>query len=260
MNFDVRAANLEAINSATKYPSIQTYHQLGEKGSLTETVTAFTGPVIGTEKIDGTNARIVLLPDGSWLLGSREELLHARGDLIANPALGIVAALRELAESLSAVEDRVRVYFLELYGGKVTAASTQYTGERSVGYRLFDVLELRDVEAILDQPVARISAWRESGGQYFLPEPELLDAARVAGIEITPRLFTLDGADLPGELTATRDFLATELPTTRSALDGGAGGRPEGIVLRSPDRSVIAKARVEDYERTLRRLRPSGRR
>ncbi|MFF0635893.1 hypothetical protein ACFYTS_25690 [Nocardia sp. NPDC004151] len=28
---------------------------------------------------------------------------------------------------------------------------------------------------------------------------------------------------------------------------------PEGIALRTPDRSVITKARFEDYDRTLRR-------
>ncbi|WP_458689940.1 hypothetical protein [Nocardia tengchongensis] len=41
------------------------------------------------------------LPDGSWLLGSREELLCAKGDLIGNPAQGIVAALREFADGLA---------------------------------------------------------------------------------------------------------------------------------------------------------------
>ena len=30
-------------------------------------------------------------------------------------------------------------------------------------------------------------------------------------------------------------------------------GAAEGIVLRTPDRSVIAKARFQDYERTLKR-------
>ncbi|MFC7428120.1 hypothetical protein [Nocardia tengchongensis] len=94
MNFDVRSANLEAVNSLTKYPSIPTYHQLGERGRLTEAVSEFAGPVIGTEKIDGSNARIVSLPDGSWLLGSREELLCAQGDLIGNPTRSMIAKAR----------------------------------------------------------------------------------------------------------------------------------------------------------------------
>jgi hypothetical protein len=253
MSFDVRRADLDAINSATKYPSIQTYHRLGDRGSLTETVTEFDGPVIGTEKVDGTNARIITLPDGTCLLGSREELLYARGDLIGNPAQGIVAALRALAESLDPVNDVVRVHFLELYGGKVTAASKQYTGERAVGYRLFDMVELPGYADLLARPLAEISAWRESGGQPFLSESDLTAAAARDGIELTPRLFTLDSADLPREIDSTRAFLADHLPETRCALDEGAAGRPEGIVLRTGDRSVIAKARFEDYERTLRR-------
>src|SRR5687767_1954189 len=92
--FNVRTADLKAINSMTKYPSIPTYHALDPRdGSLLEETIPFSGMVIGTEKIDGTNSRIILLPDGTYLLGSREELLYARGDLIGNPALGIVDAL-----------------------------------------------------------------------------------------------------------------------------------------------------------------------
>ncbi|MGV9412100.1 RNA ligase family protein [Nocardia sp. NPDC003693] len=258
MTFDLRTADLEVINSATKYPSIATYHRLGERGALTDAVTEFDGPVIGTEKVDGSNSRVICLPDGTWLLGSREELLCAKGDLIGNPAQGIVAALRDFADALDAPGDAVRVYFLETYGGKVTAASKQYTGTLTVGYRLFDVAVLHDYTELFTRPVKEISAWREAGGQSFVDETELTAAAAHAGVELTPRLFTLDAADLPRELDATRDFLAARLPETRCGLDDKAGGRPEGIVLRTPDRSVIAKARFEDYERTLRRRRSAA--
>jgi hypothetical protein len=47
-------------------------------------------------------------------------------------------------------------------------------------------------------------------------------------------------------------FLTATLPGTLAALDEDAGGRAEGIVLRSEDRSVIAKARFQDYERALK--------
>ena len=63
----------------------------------------------------------------------------------------------------------------------------------------------------------------------------------------------LPGAELPRALDKTRAFLAEYLLTTLSALDGEAGGQPEGIVPRSPDRAVIAKARFQDYDRTLER-------
>jgi hypothetical protein len=76
----------------TKYPSIPTYHTLGEKGTLLEETVSFEGEVILTEKVDGTNARIILLPDGSFILGSREELLYASLDEGAmGRAEGIVA-------------------------------------------------------------------------------------------------------------------------------------------------------------------------
>ncbi|MFE4462946.1 RNA ligase family protein [Nocardia tengchongensis] len=255
MNFDVSSANLEAVNSLTKYPSIPTYHQLGERGRLTEVVGEFSGPVIGTEKIDGSNARIVSLPDGSWLLGSREELLCAKGDLIGNPAQGIVAALREFADGLAPVTDCVRVHYVELFGGNVTAGSKQYTGHQAVGYRMFDMVVIEDYEALLGRPVAELAAWREAGNQPFLPEEELLAAAARDGLDVTPRLFTVDAAELPRDLEKTSAFLAEHLPRTRSALDEAGGRKPEGIVLRTPTRSMIAKARFEDYDRTLRRKR-----
>ncbi|MCX4097383.1 RNA ligase family protein [Nocardia sp. alder85J] len=255
MNFDVRTADLDAINSATKYPSIPTYHGLGERGALTAGVVEFRGPVVGTEKVDGTNSRVIGLPDGSWLLGSREELLCARGDLIGNPAQGIVAALRDLAEALPPADAVVRVLYLEVYGGKVTAASKQYTGERGVGYRLFDMVVLSEWDELSRRSAAELSAWRESGGQRFATEDELTAAAADFDLELTPRLFTVDAAELPHEIEAMREFLGARLPGTRCRLDAGAGGHPEGIVLRTPDRSAIAKARFEDYDRTLRRRR-----
>ncbi len=71
----------------TKYPSIPTYHALDPRnGGLLDETVPFTGTVLATEKVDGTNARIVQLPDGGYLLGSREELLYAKGDLIGNPS------------------------------------------------------------------------------------------------------------------------------------------------------------------------------
>ncbi|WP_328392013.1 RNA ligase family protein [Nocardia sp. NBC_00416] len=258
MVFDVRNADLDGLNSATKYPSIPTYHALGERGSLTGAVTEFAGRVIGTEKVDGTNARVIGLPDGTWLLGSREELLCAKGDLIGNPALGIVAALREFAEAAVPDEDVVQVFYVELYGGKITGASAQYTGRRAVGYRMFDLVVLRDYTELFAASRAEISRWRESGGQPFASETDLAAAAHRYGLELTPRLFDLPASELPTEIDKTRDFLAEFLPRTRCDLDADAGGRPEGIVLRTADRSVIAKARYEDYDRTLRR-RGSGR-
>jgi hypothetical protein len=84
--FDVRTVDLDVLNSVTKYPSIPTYHALDpSNGGLLEEPVEYTGQVIGSEKIDGCNGRIVSLPDHTYLIGSREELLYAKGDLIGNP-------------------------------------------------------------------------------------------------------------------------------------------------------------------------------
>ncbi len=254
--FDVRTADLRALNSLTKYPSIPTYHELDPRnGGLTEQPVAFTGPVVATEKVDGTNSRIILLPGGGYLLGSREELLYYRGDLISNPSQGIVEHLRPLADTLAdhAGDDSVRVYYLELYGGKIGAHAKQYSTRGTVGLRLFDVATVPDLTAKLAWAPERIAAWRDGQGQTFAAEDELGAAAGAAGVVLTPRLGTLDASALPREVEKMSVFLTEQLPATRVALDESGQGRAEGIVLRSPDRSVIAKARFQDYERTLRR-------
>jgi hypothetical protein len=251
--FDVRAVDLRLLNSLSKYPSIPTYHALDPRdGGLTSPATEFPGEVVATEKVDGTNSRLVLLPDGSYLIGSREELLYAKGDLIGNPALGIVEQLKPVAARLPA-GDGIRVYFLELYGGKVGGAAKQYTSDPGhFGWRLFDVAELTDWREPLSWAPARISAWRESGGQPWVPEDTLVTLAAAAGLELTPRLWHRPGAELPAGIEDMHKLLTATLPNTLVGLDGVAG-RAEGLVLRAPDRSVIAKARFQDYERTLRR-------
>ncbi|MBE1488076.1 RNA ligase family protein [Plantactinospora soyae] len=253
-DFDVRTADLSIINSMTKYPSIPTYHELDPRnGGLLDATVPFAGRVFLTEKIDGTNGRIVSLPDGSYLIGSREELLYARGDLIGNPALGIVEALRPIADRLRPTgPDRIVVHFFEVYGGKVTAGSKHYTNARTVGARLFDVAVLDDHAELLTWPAERISAWREAAGQRFLAEDDLLETAAAAGLETVPRLDAVEATELPTDLDKMFRFLGEYLPSTTVALDG-TPGRAEGIVLRSETRSAIAKARFQDYERTLKR-------
>jgi hypothetical protein len=201
--------------------------------------------------VDGTNARLIVFPDGDYVLGAREELLYARGDRIANPKLGIVDALRGLADRISPPTTGIRVLYLEVYGGKITRASKQYTGGDGVGYRLFDAVSV--ASEMLDRTPAALSSWRDSGGQQFHHEEELASLAVQEGIELTPRLGTVDAADLPSGIEEMQGFLTTYLPATHVALDPGAGGQPEGIVLRAADRSVIAKARFQNYQRTLRR-------
>ncbi|MFN6565243.1 MAG: RNA ligase family protein [Nostoc sp. ChiSLP01] len=235
----------------TKYPSIPTYHALGDKGILLDEFVRFDGEVILTEKVDGTNSRIILLPDGNYILGSREELLFAKGDLIGNPALGIVDALHSIADLLPQSEQNIIVVYLELYGGKVTAASKQYTAQQNVGWRLFDVAVLTDIAMLFTKSVQQLTVWRDNGGQTFLDEDQLKKASIDFGFELTPRLATVKA--LPVSIEETHQFLKALLPKTKVALDEGAGGRGEGIVARTYERSAIAKIRFEDYERHAKR-------
>jgi hypothetical protein len=257
--FHLPTANLRALNSATKYPSIPTYHTLDPKnGGLLEECLTFAGEVIATEKVDGTNARIILCPDGRWLLGSREELLYASGDLIGNPALGIVDQLgpvaQDIAEEFIPLSDALIVIYLELYGGKIGGAARQYGKDPKLfGWRIFDVMDLVDYRPVLTWPSERISAWRDAGGQPFVDESVLDDYYTATAIPLTPRLLDpFCGDSMPDSVEGMAKMLADIAPRTRVRLDDGEG-RAEGVVFRSPDRSVIAKARFQDYERTLRR-------
>ncbi|MEO1173925.1 MAG: RNA ligase family protein, partial [Myxococcota bacterium] len=190
---DLRMIDLAKLNTATKYPSIPTYHALGDRGALLEDGGIALGDdFIATEKVDGTNTRIILTADSQFLIGSREELLHARGDLVYNPALGIVDATREIAEhvvaqaDLAIPSDAFLVLYGETFGGKITAMSKQYTGRRSVGFRAFDACVVP--QTILAQDRAAISGWRDQGGQEFKNEALLSELADRCGVKLTPRI------------------------------------------------------------------------
>ena len=44
-------------------------------------------------------------------------------------------------------------------------------------------------------------------------------------------------------------WLRDRLPASEARLDDAGGGRPEGVVVRTSNRSSIVKIRYEDYER-----------
>ena len=251
-----RELDLRKLNSSTKYPSIPTYHSLGDRGSLLEEIVSFDGQqVIATEKVDGTNSRIIVMPDGCYLIGSREELLHAKGDLVHNPALGIVETLKPVADRISSAyqspEGTITTIYLETYGGKTTAAAKQYTSRREFGYRVFDVNRVPISQ--LDNELEAISTWRENSGQDFLTESALTEFAEMMQLELTPRVAVVDS--IPTTIEDTHDWLKLTIQKTLVALDTEAGGRPEGLVVRTVDRKRIAKIRFEDYERHAKRLK-----
>lgn len=283
---NIRDVDLAKLNSITKYPSISTYHAIGDKGRLTEEVLVpfdADDEIVVTEKVDGTNARIIVWTDDrgeiqhtSVLIGSREELLTLRGDLLFNSSQGIVEALQLVHVGCN--PDGLRVVFGEVYGGKIQAVGKMYSPDGKTGFRIFDAFEMSfvEVEKLLAMSREEIAHWRDTGGQPFMSEKELQVLASSTSGELTPRLtsialqmgddsFDPDSrhmivrGDLPGTtIRGTQLWLhrlmsswSVPKPTTRATIDG-PGGKPEGVVIRTPDRKKIAKLRFEDYERTLR--------
>lgn len=261
----LRGVDLGVLNSLTKYPSIPTYHTLDRSnGDLLEETVPFdpTYVVRVTEKVDGANARIIVLPSGEWLLGSREELLTASGDVVANPKLGIVDVLRPhaevAAEQVTGFETIVVIYG-EVFGRGVGSAARDYFLEgQGRGFRVFDVAEVPTFKLELTR--AQAASWRDNGGQRFADQTALRWYASCARAALVPELALLPAgevglSELPKSVEDTLAWLES-LETRSRVADDGARGRWEGAVLRgrSPEgRRQLAKARFEDYRRTLRR-------
>ncbi|ANY65110.1 hypothetical protein BBD42_00415 [Paenibacillus sp. BIHB 4019] len=250
------------LNSLTKYPSILTYHQLGERGRLNDTLTegeAFDldKPVYVYEKVDGENARMILLHNEAgtdYVIGSREELLYAKGDRIGNPYGNMAALLTPIAErmqaSLADGKLGLTVIYQESYGGK-TKAAKNYTSSGSQGYRVFDLFSLthEELKHLLELPIDQIAKWRDHGGQPFYKEAEKAAFIERWSLDAAPLLAELGGAAFPVGLEETSRFLS-DFAVTRVGMD--AAGKSEGIIARTADRKMIRKIRFEDYERTFR--------
>ncbi len=254
---------LDKLNTATKYPSIPTYHKLGDRGRLTDELNVDFGDdeVVVTEKIDGTNARIVCFaepsldigggrqPD-SYLIGSRREFLFASGDLLHNPSNRIVETVRpfvdEVVVGVEWTNLSVRVLYGEVYGAKVGKHGKQYsTSERS--FCVFDTWWLEPhflLEWLNSAPLEEVSRWRKAGAQPFMDwnHDDFLIWHRVPELTSEPP---------PRSIVDTYEWLH-QFTETRSHLGVKGSGRAEGVVVRTPDRSKIAKIRFEDYRRTLR--------
>jgi hypothetical protein len=245
---------LPKINSATKYPSIPTYHAIGERGLLQPEFIPIPAGSLATEKVHGTNARVVLLPEPwqGFLVGSREDLLFYSEDLLHNPAQGIVDGLRPLFPLFGryASAKAIRTFYFEVYGHKVTDGAKWYTGTQAVGFRLFDVAISEDYESLLPLSPDKIAAWRDGGGQRFLDEQTLVGTAEQLKLPTVPRIPI---GTVPTDLGETLAFLQRTIPETKCRLDANGNGRAEGLVIRTPDRSTIVKLRFEDYERTLKK-------
>lgn len=260
-NYLTQPDSFKKLNTLSKYPSILTYHEMGKRGCLTPDL-SHTNPspettIYFTEKVDGTNTRI-LINGKDFIIGTREELLYAKGDRIVNPAMGVcpylIPIVETLVENLNLPDDQVMIVYGESYGGKITKASREYTTSQQIGFRVFDIIQLSalDLTDLMAQSVDALALWRDQGKQPFLSEEALIRTLTTLNLERVPSLFTLPAAKLPTEVVATYDFLVP-YKETRVGLDHA--GKSEGLIARSADRQFIAKLRFEDYERTLKQLR-----
>lgn len=249
------------INSLTKYPSILTYHQLGQKGKLQEErieTSIFNDNEIVNlyEKIDGENSRIIFICEGDeidYLIGSREDLLFAKGDRIGNPS-GNIAKYFEpvadrLAEELKGTHGLVVTYF-ESYGGK-TPKSKQYSTDKTQYGRMFDgfALDILELEKMMELSVSQIAAWRDNGGQPYFDCETRKEFAEKHDIPTSPLLMTLKGSEMPVEVQETYNWLQ-QFKDTKVGIN--STGLSEGVIARSVNRKKITKIRMEDYQRTLR--------
>lgn len=254
--------DLDKLNSATKYPSILTYHEVGQRGRLTPTiqVPCPEGQLLTiTEKIDGTNGRIVLLPEKAviqhgtprkYLIGSRDAFLFAQGDLIFDKQYDVKKNLEPIADALSVDTEKIFVFFFEVFGVPSLPAAKEYSNTGAASIRLFDIAAIPLEE--LDKPIEKIASWRDHGGQRFMNFDErsaLLQTLKDRGLSITevPSLGVVPA--IPPTLEGAYEWLK---PFGSSMVNlGGGRGRSEGLVVRSHDRRFITKLRFEDYERTL---------
>lgn len=257
--FDIRRVDLDKLNSATKYPSIETYHVLGERGKLSGQSRDFSENVelFATEKIDGTNVRIIFCPDESVVVGSREELLWESQDLIGSSSLGIVQYLRPVVHRLKSEcfgkkytsEGSILVLYGELYGHQI-GPGKNYTIKNAINYRIFDVAHLK-WDAVSSLSRENVSLWRQNGGQSFLGQEEARLFAHNASIDFVPFLFQINSDYIPKDIQKMYDFLL-EYQFTKAEIDKPLNPKSEGVVLRTDDRKTIYKLRFEDYQRHFR--------
>lgn len=253
--------HLDVLNSATKFPEIKTYHVMDGKGKLLKELTVELAPdelFHASEKVDGTNVRIIVEINSNydWFIGSREELLYAKGDRLYSKQMGTVPVMIPIAEAVAKklyesddVAPGVYTIFGELYGGKMPAKK-QYTETGAFDFRVFDVQYINPSEyvALLDSDKEQAAKWRNAGGQTFLLIEDREKLCKLLGLKQTPFLGYLWGNCIPKEINDVYDFLQ-EYKVTLAGID--SVGKAEGIVIRNNDRTIILKLRFEDYEKTL---------
>lgn len=246
------------LNTITKYPSILTYHKLGNRGTLVEDLTEYKciddKILEATEKVDGTNVRIIICGN-DYIIGTREEFIYAKGDRIRNDKQSILFKCIDIAERLirdnKFKDTELIVIYGENYGKDIGRGYKNYAN-KEVAFRVFDMwsMEVSKVQEIINMDLNKISTWRENGGQPYFSIDKLKNYCTELQLEKTPVLFSLKHAEMPITVADVYNMLI-KYKNTKVSLDVNSG-KSEGIVIRSKYRSYIKKLRFEDYEKTLK--------
>lgn len=258
-------SNWDKLNSLTKYPSILTYHELGNKGRLNNKLTndeSFSaGNIEISEKIDGTNTRIIYL-NGDYIIGSRDNLLYAKDDRVMSRELNESSLAAAVNISFlgpdNLTKDKMFVFYGETYGSKINGFK-QYTNDNNCSaWRLFDiaVFDFNFIETMMDEDLSHIASWRDHGGQTFLSTQVRTMLATSLLLDTVPIINTIDSTRLPKNLGATYDWMQAfrksnaTLQKENSNENNKVFGKAEGVVIRTFDRSMIRKLRFEEYDKT----------
>lgn len=247
------------LNTITKYPSILTYHELGNRGTVTEEMTS---PIKGnnevleaTEKVDGTNSRIIICGK-DYLIGTREDFIYAKGDRIQNDKMNILKECIPRAERLISNYDfdknELFCIYGENYGKGINKGFKNYAINEN-NFRVFDMwkMPIEEIKELINtKDLNSLSTWRENGGQPYISTDELKKLCHNFKLEKTPVLFTINSNELPTSVKEMYDLLSN-YKETKVNLDTKAG-KSEGFVIRNNNRNYIKKVRFEEYEKTLK--------
>ena len=255
--------DLHKLNILTKYPSIYTRHSLDNKGQASNDIEVQVKDedvYYLTEKIDGTNSRIIIFPDNRYVIGSREEFLTADNDLIRNNTLGITTTVLPYAEHIKQyikehqdiLHDNIIVIYGETFGGHSHKNGIAYSGDRSrYAFRMFDIqrISIETLNSLLEKDETRIATWREHNNQNWFTFDELELMGSLLKIPTVPFIAKLKGTDIPKEPEKMLDWIKNILPETKEKLDATAKGFAEGIICRTSDRKTILKIRNANYKK-----------
>lgn len=271
--------DIRKLNSMTKYPSILTYHNLGPRGSLVDSLVEgrkFSCQMVYvTEKIDGTNSRILVFTDeegniSDYFFGSREEMLYAKGDRVCIDNSGITIACSANMEIIQKASEnktiqmrndgdkepillpnRMYVLYGETYGGKINAHK-QYTGHNAINMRFFDAWCMT-IDEVLNyintMTLDALASWRDNGGQPFMSVTRLYSLLENLNLTKVPYINCICGCEIPDDLQGVWDWMQ-QFAHSVATIDSDGKGDSEGIVIRTENRDLIRKIRFEDYKKT----------